>query len=259
MTTSTANPPFDKLPAELLLVVAGYLDVHDLLQLSQTTKPICAIIRTHEASLARPFIAAQQARVRFQLDALDFAGLEIIPALRRLSSVLDTSWPLHKPFVQYCFAKFYSHPSNPEAKKYTYTELRELARMTFTSRCKYAFIFNMHFPKITSELQSIQLAAREKPFWPSDVVWSKDDMHGSSAFLLLDQDLVTFLGLPAPAPGKAYVCRHSDKYTPLWEAVERFVALENKPRCPGVELMKAKMLELVQILPAGAISKWYGV
>ncbi|KAK3621152.1 hypothetical protein LTR56_022950 [Elasticomyces elasticus] len=262
MATSSANPPFDKLPAELLLVVVGYLDVRDLLQLSQTTRSICAFIRTHETSLAKPFISAQQERVRFQLDALNFAGLEIIPALRQFSSVLDTSRPLDNTFVQDCFAKYYSHPSNPKAKQYSYMELRELAWMTMITASRngpFIHMMNIYFPHILAEIQAVQLAVQEKPFWPSTVIWGHDYRNGPSAFVLLDQSLVSFLELPGPTPGKAYVCRKSETFTPLWEPVQKSIASTKKAQYPGAELMNARMLKLVQILPAVARSDWYGM
>ncbi|KAK5710562.1 hypothetical protein LTR15_012891 [Elasticomyces elasticus] len=261
MAASTANPPFNNLPAELLLVVVGYLDVRDLLQLSQTTKSICAFIRTHETSLAKPFISAQQNRVKSQLDGYNLAELDIIPALRKFSSVLDTSWPLHQPFVHDCFARFYGHPSNPKAQQYTHSELCELARMTFMTRSSRIFVYmtNIYYPNIISEIQAVQLAAREDPFWASGVIWDHSYRHGASEFVLLDQSLVGFLELPAPTPGKAYVCRKSETFTPLWEAVQKSIASTKKAQCPGEELMKAKMLRLVQILPAVARSDWYGM
>ncbi|KAK5688986.1 hypothetical protein LTS10_000966 [Elasticomyces elasticus] len=262
MATSTATTPIERLPAELLLIVAGYLNIHDLLQLSQTTKSICAFIRTHEASLAKPFISAQQERVRFQLDALNFAGLEIIPALRQFSSVLDTSWPMYNMFVQDCFAKYYSHPSNPKAKQYSYMELCELARMTTITASRngpFIHMMNIYFPHVLAEIQAVQLAAQEEPFWPSTVIWGHDYRNGPSAFVSLDQSLVSFLELPAPTPGKAYVCRKSETFTPLWEAVQKSIGSTKKAQCPGKELMKARMLKLVQILPAVASSKWYGM
>ncbi|KAK4891800.1 hypothetical protein LTR27_009652 [Elasticomyces elasticus] len=259
MATSAVNSPFEKLPSELLLVVAGYLNIRDLLQLSQTTKLIYTNIRTHETSIAKPLILAQQERARFHLDALDLAGLEIIPALRRLSSVLDTSKPLNGMFVQKCFETLYSHPSNPKAKRYTYRELQELARTTYTHRHPDS-VSHRIFRRIAPEIQAIQLAAHEEPFWPSGVIWSNGGLNRLWASVVLDQSLVSFLGFPAPTPGKTYVCRKSETCTPLWEAVQGIVANRTeKTRCPGAELMKAKMLELIQILPARTIPEWHGV